>query len=79
MALFDEKTSDVLYQAARSIQLSLSDAAVIIDYDLDLLIGWGLKNGSNLMLPFILYLPPGICLCRESFCICEVLFIGKAG
>lgn len=54
-------------------------SAVIIDYDLDLLICWGLKNGSNLMLPFIPYLPLGICLCRESFCICEVLFIRKAG
>lgn len=37
-------------------------SAVTIDYDLDLLICWGLKNGSNLMLSFIPYLPLGICL-----------------
>ena len=37
-------------------------SAVTIDYDLDLLICWGLKNVSNLMLSFIPYLPLGICL-----------------
>lgn len=62
MALFDEKTSDALYQTAHSINYLLVMAAVIIDYDLDLLICLGFENGSNLMLSFIPYLPLGICL-----------------
>lgn len=79
VALFDEKTSDALYQTAHSIQLSLSDGSSyhwLWPRSVDLL---GFENGSNLMLSFIPYLPLGICLWRESFCISEVLFIGKAG